>query len=460
MNRSIAVLVLQIGVAATAGAQHSLVFVPEADCSTRGGLTPLDLLTDETICEVVPGPGTLAAEKTVGLATLNALLGDEDGDLDFFETALDEIDAIALPPSYVASPYGSPSIFDYVLSSKSDFGEAYAAIVTDGSLWRFHRAPAVGAPVIDIVLSQPTLQAGIGTTLSIDVDAAAFDADGNLYVSFRDDELIHGDLVSVGDGAVLAFDADDIVWNADGTIASLGSDTVAIVLAESDVDAQVVAAGLLDALGVPVTTIGDLQALDVDPAGGTFVGADGVTAWPNLLYAGSDNGPRILTTAGGGAIATLNGVALGGAASPTGSFLGLDGNGSDLTCLQVIATRDLPLCLDLSGQGLTPLDLDDTLWIDHGVPDGTVWIFATFGASSAGATFDAVPLSDKFRFQAWYTSNYFLLLPFDLDSNGRAAIDFSLDPADLNGDLNIVVQVAGIAKPAEMSAPVLITYDQ
>lgn len=359
----------------------------------------------------------------------------------------------------MAPTAGGPSPFDYWFSSQQDVGEAYAAIASDGSLWRLRKAPAAGGPVLQIALDHAVLQAGLATSGPVDIDAAAFDAAGDLFLSFRDDELIEGDLTPIGDGAIVGFAAGDISWNPDGTIASLGSGTAQVVLEESDTNAFLIAAGLLDDLGSPVLSISDLQALDVDPAGGTFLGADGVTSWPNLLFCGSTNGPRVLTTAAGGAIALLNSVPLGDAASPIGSHLGLDGNGNNLTALQVIAARDLPLCLDLSGQGLTPLDLDDTLWIDHGAADATVWLFASLGPFTAGANFDAIALADKFRFQSWYSWNYLLLLPLDLDAAGRAQLDFTLDPADLGADLNIVVQVAELKKPVEMSAPIVITYD-
>ncbi|MSR47004.1 MAG: hypothetical protein EXS13_08060 [Planctomycetes bacterium] len=50
-------------------AQHALVFVPEGDCTTRGGLTPLDLLTDETLCESTPGASPISADKVLSLAS-------------------------------------------------------------------------------------------------------------------------------------------------------------------------------------------------------------------------------------------------------------------------------------------------------------------------------------------------------------------------------------------------------
>ena len=458
MSRLIPIAVLLL--APEASAQDALVFVPEGDCTTRGGLRALDLLGDETLAEVVPGAGTVHASKTMSLATLNALLGDEDLDLDFFESPFDEIDALALPPQYVPTAWGSPSLLDYWWSGQHDFGEAFPAMVSDGSLWRLVKAPGAGGPVVEVTLDHALVQAGLGTTGPVDVDAAAFDGDGNLYLSFRDDELIQGDLVALGDGAIVAFAADDIAWNLDGTIADLGDDTAEIVLAESDVDALVVAAALLDELGAPVTKIGDLQALDVDPAGGTFLGADGVTLWPNLLLAGSTQGPRVLTTANGGQLATLNGVSLGDASSPSGAALGLDGNGNDLAALQVIKARDLPLCLDLSGQGLTPQDLDDTLWIGNGASNATVWLLVALGPYSAGANFDATALGDKFRYQSFHAWNYFLQLSLPLDAQGELQLDFSLDPADLPGDVNLVVQVAQILRPVEMSAPVVITWDQ
>ncbi len=455
----LAPLLLSVPLASAAVAQHALVFVPESDCSSGGGVRALDQFTDETMVEIVPAAAGATARKTMSLATLNALVGDEDSDLDFFESPFDEIDAIALPPQYVASSYGSPSLYDYVWSGQHDFGEAYAAMVSDGSLWRFVKAPSLAGPVVEVVLDHAVLQAGLGTSGTVDIDAVAFSATGDLFLSFRDDELIHGDLVAFADGGVMAFKAGDIAWNADGTIADLGGDTAVIVLDEADVDAHVAAAALLDDVGAPVTTIGDLQALDVDPAGGTFVGADGVTSWPVLLLAGATTGPRVLTTAGGGMIAMLNGVELGEAASQDGAALGLDGNGSDLSALQVITQRDLPLCLDLTGQGLHPADLDDTLWIGNGLPNGTVLLYVAVGGYGAGGHFDAVALKDKFRFQALYAWDFLALIPVALDASGDAQLDFSLDPSTLSGDLNLLVQAALVMRPVEMSAPVVITYD-
>lgn len=85
-----------------------------------------------------------------------------------------------------------------------------------------------------------------------------------------------------------------ISYDAAGNISGLGLGTVMVVLNESDVDAIVTSIGLDDGSGGLVTTIGDLQALDIDPAGGTFIGADLITKWPDR--AASGRAPRAGTS--------------------------------------------------------------------------------------------------------------------------------------------------------------------
>jgi len=118
-------IVIALGLTATANAQLALDFVPEKPCTTRGGFTPLDLLNNETLCELTPTVGAhLFANKFVSVANWNAIFGDDDGDGDFFEHAMGEMDALALHPRYVPSGFGSPELFDFVYSSEFDFGSS------------------------------------------------------------------------------------------------------------------------------------------------------------------------------------------------------------------------------------------------------------------------------------------------------------------------------------------------
>ena len=449
-------IVAALGVTATANAQLALDFVPAKPCSTRGGVTPLDLLNNETICEFTPTvAGRPPANKIVSVGNWNAIFGDDDGDGDFFEHAMGEVDAIALHPRYVPSGFGSPELFDFVFSSENDFGSSWGTPIQDGALWRLVKGTPPGGPVVKVFLDEAVLQKGLGTTGDIDTDALAFDASGTMYLSFRDLVKIHGDVVPVDDGAVVAFPGPVITYDAAGNITSLGSDTVQIVLNEIDVDALVTMVGLDGGL---TTTIGDLESLEVDPSGGAFVGATGMI-WPNLIFGGTDIGARVLTTGSGiGQIAMLNGAPLGHVAAPVGIDLGLDGIGSDVTSMCVIPDRDDPLCVDLEGEGLSNSDLTDMLWVGNGTPFGTALLLAALGPTAAGSNFPSAALAPKFRFPALYAAPWFTILPVPLDGMGRFPLPIAFGP--MTFDVNVIVQFADVTVvPVEMSAPVVIFFD-
>jgi hypothetical protein len=449
-------IVAALAFANEATAQLALDFVPAKPCTTNGGVVPLDWLNNETICELATSAaGRPLTNKFVSVGNWNALFGDDDGDGDFFEHAMGEMDAIALHPKYVPSGFGSPELFDFVYSSEFDFGSSWPVPVKDGSLWRLVKGTPAGGPVIKVFLDESVLQTGLGTTGDIDTDAVAFDASGTLYLSFRDLVKIHGDVVPVDDGGVVAFPPAVITYDAAGNITSLGVDTVVVVLNEPDVDALVAMIGLDGGL---TTTIGDLESLDVDPAGGLFVGVGGIL-WPNLIFGGSNIGPRVLTTGSNiGAIALLNGLPLGDVPAPVGFWLGLDGLGSDVGSMVVIPDRDDPLCVDLEGEGLSNVDPTDVLWLGNGTPFGTALLIAKLGPTAAGSNFPSAGLGPQFRFPAFYVAPFFTILPLPIDPMGRIPVPSVFPP--MTFDVNIIVQFADITfAPPELSAPVNIFFD-
>src|SRR5262245_47608959 len=100
MNRFLPILA-GFTLAGTAIAQNTLVFVPDHG-STRGGAIQLDQFTDESICEVTPtSSASYYANKIFDIVNWNAILGDEDGNGDFFDFPLGTLDAMALLPTFV-----------------------------------------------------------------------------------------------------------------------------------------------------------------------------------------------------------------------------------------------------------------------------------------------------------------------------------------------------------------------
>ena len=122
---------------------------------------------------------------------------------------------------------------------------------------------------------------GIPNNVTVNIDAAALDATQALYLSFEDPVMItttaHGAVV-VDDGAILAIPVTAITWGSstfdDAYVINMvvpGSGL--IIRTEPEVDMLVAASGIRDNAGALVATIGDLDGLEIDPAGGTFYSA-------------------------------------------------------------------------------------------------------------------------------------------------------------------------------------------
>jgi len=438
-----------------AGGQSALLFVSEKTATRAGGLVPLDRFSDEEMIHAVPGP-SVVARKFFSIGFLNTMLGDEDFDDNFLESdVVDEIDALALSPSFSGA---DPTLYDLVFSTQNDFGEAYGPAIDDGSLWRFDRPPTAGGftSPVEIFLPTSVLQAGLATTSGLDIDALAFAADGSLLLSFREDELIQGDAVLVGDGGIVGFPAASVVYAPDGDISTLGNNTAHIVLTESAVDSLVAGSGLLDFFSAPIVVINDLQGLAIDPSGGTFLGSDG-SSWPHLLFCGSTTGPRILTTQGG--IGSLNGVDLGDLLSPDASVFGLDGvtDEADFTSLAVLPDADVPLVVDWTTTGFSPSFLSDTLYLGNASPSAPLLAVFSIESTTAGNSFASFAFN-HYRFPALYTLPVYLLLPLgSADASGRALLPVQFPPG-ITFDVNLVLQVIDNSGP-ELSAPTILTYD-
>jgi len=83
-----------------------------------------------------------------------------------------------------------------------------------------------------------------------------------------------------------------------------------IVLRETDVNARVAAAGIVDCSGAAVANVRDTNGLEIDPAGGLFATPFGQGAL-NLWFSGFGlQNATVLTTAGGGAVAVMNATPL------------------------------------------------------------------------------------------------------------------------------------------------------
>ncbi|MBI4879490.1 MAG: hypothetical protein HY812_07515 [Planctomycetes bacterium] len=277
---------------------------------------------------------TFSAEKILTNATINVLLGDHDGDGDHFENILGGIDAIDLLRVPV-QPSVTRTVYEYVYSASDPF-----AGVANGSIFRFVPGFAAG-DFIEVVLSEAQILAAIGQGLgdAANTDAFTQDDNGNVYLSFADDELVN--TVLVGDGGVVMIPGSALTYSPAGVVTAVVSGSAVLLLNEADVDAMIVTAGLLTA-----SAVGDLSCLAIDTVGKTFIGLDG-QAHPNLFFSGESLGPVVFTTDAGGAFGVTSFGAPLGAPTPDLFQYGLASMSGGIGALTVLGDTGRPLAMDV-----------------------------------------------------------------------------------------------------------------
>jgi hypothetical protein len=313
---ALAVGVLSVSASAQIiGGGFTFVYATDGAGTTISGSsgTPLANIGPGDVLQFAPGL-VVSTEKIHTAATTNALLGDEDGDGDHFESifgAIDALEYLHYPPNMVPFPFGNLTDHDVVWSVRESFGGSGASTdnaphgAADGSLFRFV-ADANGNRV-QILLAETAILGAIGQSAGlgddIDVDAFAQDDMGNVYLSFDEDELVNGNPVQ--DGSVVVLPIGALTVQPDGTITAVASNSAVELLNESDLDAMIVATGIAG-----TQQIGDLRDVVMDPGGGTFLGRDG-QFYPHLMFITENQGPNVFSTANGGRFGQLNFVPTG-----------------------------------------------------------------------------------------------------------------------------------------------------
>jgi len=359
---------------------------------------------------------TLSAESVLTNATLTVLMGDEDGDGDFDENFVGDIDALDVL-RIPAPPAATRTVYSYVFSTAEDFGQ-----VLDGDVFRFLAGGAAGDSV-QRMLKEGQVLLATGQNLGsgdVDVDSFTQDQFGNIYLSFADDEDVNGTLLS--DGGVCMIPSTAITYGPHGNATNVVAGSAVIILSEADVDAMVATAGLLFA-----STVDDTTCLAIDLLGGTFVGRDGLNH-PNLYFSGESLGASVLSTAAGGSFATGNfGAPL---ATPTGSpgALGLGAMSGGIDALTVRENFSRALAIDSPDTEVIYPGETHVEWnVGNCVPNSIVTFFIDVFPGVPGAQPTSQPVFGKVFPQiypfpvAW---NLVFFLPSD--ANGVATITGTL----------------------------------
>jgi hypothetical protein len=377
--------------------QHSIFFTtfnqngPEMTRSGSGG-THLAVLESEDVEVLTPHPPPLvpSCEKFASEPNWQTLMGEADADANclYYQSPLfGQIDALlALTP-----PGADPKIRDLFLSPSITVGLPCGRTIRPGDV-------AAIRPLGTILpfLTGVQVATAFGIVNPLNVDAIAKDPSGNIYLSLELDHLILGGAALMEDGAIGMIPAPAILYNSDCTVNSVVAGSGIIAYSEPTIDAMCLASGVRNNVGNPIAFIEDLDGLTIDPALTTqivpFMGA--VYAVQDLFFCGERlTGGAVLTTAGGGNLAVLNGSLLASPAASTGDLVGLQ-PGPNVGSLNALHVFREPYCRFITDSVNPDLSAGPrTFSLDWGGADslGFVWLWIRFPPRICCGVVNSVP---------------------------------------------------------------------
>lgn len=353
----------------------------ETTRSGSNGSAVLSQLEPNSVSLLTPNAQCFhSAEKFAPSLGFQTIAGDENADGTVFAPDLmGGVDAVLVKPYCWDSEAGAtPRVdpinwFDVYVSPTKDVGTFVSGApgLRRGDCGLFRRTGAGNGRVEHFIRAEQIIEAlGIvdpQTNQRLDVDdlnldGIEVDLQRNIFLTLEDDHTVRlivggvlttfllrdGDVVRIAPGA----------WTPDarGNVGAVLANRGQIVLREAGVDGMVANAMLADVSGACPTTIGDTDAIAMDPNGGLFQ-----TTWdnqllmlPNLLLAGETlTGAGVISTAFGGTIANVNGCLLAepcvAAGTPsTGERMGLAPSGAvgSLDGLTTLHTEPCRFVLD------------------------------------------------------------------------------------------------------------------
>lgn len=393
--------------AALAPAQHTILFVGgTADRSTLAlDAAEVDLMRTDEIYEITPVVGSLApARPFLPISFEYHLVGDLDGDAvyveDDVEGPADTIDAILVKAGTVG-PVTPRDVFWSVdsISAANIPGLRISDVV------RYS-----GQGTLEFFMTQVQLNTACGyvsTSNTVNLDAIAQSAAGDIFFSQSGVNTING--VATDDGDILVIPASAITYDANGNVSAIAAGSAVRIAAQTDVIAWITASGQRTSVGGVVSTSPniELSGLEMDPNGGTWVSPLDSQTYPNLLFCWSDfhNDGAIISTAGGGSIAVINGVSMGSTVATLGDQLGYlpDSTGTfGPNALGLIPQQDAQFVVKHFPRNQHPapsasqVNTMVQLQTSGGTPFGFTILFWSIESSIANGSFLSVPAPPPF----------------------------------------------------------------
>lgn len=434
---------------ALAPAQHTVLFV--AGTSDERTLavdaSEIDLMRSDEIYEVTPIAGVpYPARPFLPISLQWHYVGDLDGDAQYveddFEGPANVIDAVFVKANTVGPV--SPRNVYWSMASTSGL-DIPGLRVSD--VVRY-----AGQGVLEYFLTQVQINDACGYAASsntINLDAICQSAAGDIFFSQSGLSSING--ISGEDGDLWVIPNAAISYDMNGNVSAITPGSAVRIATEDDLIALVAASGQRSSVGGVITSSAnpsfELSGLEIDPNGGTWVSPIDSQSYPNILFVWSDfsNDGAIISTAGGGTIATLNGVAMGSTVATLGDQLGvlpdstgMNGpNGLALVPLQPSTFTLLNFPTNL--YSATTVTAVFQLQSSAGSPGGFTVMLWSPESSVANGTFPALPAFPPFSGEFGISAaNIFGFYPNDGLGNSQTEL-FTFDMAVLHG-LNLACQ--------------------
>ncbi|MCA8951117.1 MAG: hypothetical protein KDE27_16545 [Planctomycetes bacterium] len=407
MNHSTTVLfasALLTGVAAAQGPDFLFTVSQAEQTLTGSGGTVLQNLYPNDIVGFAAMPCPSRVEKWAPREAFEVMAGDENGN-DVYQriNLFGAIDALLMVPSPIAGSTFSTLYF----SPAAPMGTAVSGSpFRPGDIARIVRLPTNGQ--VEYFIRAEQIQIALGlppSPIVIDVDAACFGYNQGLYLSIDVDIACSpcGGPTVMRDGDIFCLPPWAYTTGSGGTIVATAPGSAIRVYTENQVNAMTANAQVKDRFGVCVTTIGDVEALDIDwltPSSYTVSGCGGVVNVPTLLFAGETlTGGAVLTTDLGGSIQNAPCWPLGTGCSSIGATLGDQLGLQPPSAVLGVASHVNALAgntriFEFAAEAATPqIPAFSPATIDFVTPPTPlVWVFMTFAPGGPAA----VPLSLPF----------------------------------------------------------------
>ena len=283
----------------------------ENSASGSGGTVLGNLLPNEITVLEFNSACFASSEKWLPRTCTHTMAGDENADGNFFNPGiLGGIDALLTTATYT-SPIGGDTQRSVYYSPEVAMGTNISGApgLRPGDIGRINRVGFSDGQIEYFITQEQFNNAlGLPPAYPINIDAACFQPNFGLFFSVDADVpamTVCGPTL-IRDGDVLCLPGGAMTYTGNLTVATTMPNSAVRVYTENQMNVMTANAMVADRFGGCLTTVGDIESLEMDLAGPTttITPCPGLTLFiPTLIYScETGTGASLLETSGGGSI--------------------------------------------------------------------------------------------------------------------------------------------------------------